>query len=89
MFQIQTEDKVDLKIEIMMLLISSYFTSAKKNEAGFFDRHSWGITNDKISLLLSLLQNKVFTPKDSKVKTETTKEDDGGDIDQFLRNSDS
>lgn len=38
MFQVQAEAKVDLKIEILMLLISSYFTSAKKNENGFFER---------------------------------------------------
>lgn len=85
MFQVQAEEKVDLRIEILMLLISSYFTSAKKNENGFFERETWLITNGKVSLLLKLLENKVFakdTPKNQN-------KDDGGDIDSFLRNTDS
>jgi hypothetical protein len=78
MYGIQKDDKNDLKIEILMLLISSYFTFSKKNERGFFDRYTWLITNDKVTLLLSLLQKKVF--KSLNGKTETN-EEEGGDID--------
>lgn len=68
-----------------MLLISSYFTSAKKTLRGYFDRNTWLATNGKISQLLELLDQKVFSHGDKSSK----KDDDGGDIDSFLRSSDS
>jgi len=49
MFSAQKPEKLDLKIEILMLLISSYFMSAKKTLSGYFDRETWLTTNDKIS----------------------------------------
>jgi len=89
MFAAQT-DKLDLKIEILMLLISSYFTSAKKTLRGYFDRNTWLATNGKISQLLELLDQKVFSHGDkSSNNIDQEKNDDGGDIDSFLRSSDS
>jgi len=69
-----------------MLLISSYFTSAKKTLQGYFNRDTWLTTNGKLSQLLELLDQKVFTHGDQAAKIE---DDDGGDIDSFLRSSDS
>lgn len=73
-----------------MLLISSYFTSAKKTLQGYFNRDTWLTTNGKLSQLLELLDQKVFTHGDDKnEQAAKIEDDDGGDIDSFLRSSDS
>lgn len=60
MFDAQEESKNDIKIEILILLISTYFIYAKKTPNGFFDREMWTTTKIKILDLVNLLQSKTF-----------------------------
>jgi len=79
----QSDDKLDLKIEIMMLLISTYFTSAKKSIDGFFSRNVWLDVNDRLTAFIKLLENKNFVW----YKKEATDEK-VGDIDSLAISGD-
>jgi hypothetical protein len=69
-----------------MLLVSTYFASAKQSTTGFFSRDTWLITNTTISLLLTTLQTVQIEDKTPKI---VEKKDDGGDLDLFLSSNDS
>ena len=56
-----------------MILISTYFTSAKKITAGFFDRYTWVTSNNIITQLLDILKKKeadVIASKDTEMLKE-------------------
>ena len=83
MFDAQEVTKNDIRIEILILLISTYFIYAKKTPSGYFDRNTWTIAKSKILDLVDLLKNKNFNLTQAKIS-----EEDGGNIDQFLQSSD-
>jgi len=58
MFAQQVETKTDNKINILMILISTYFTAAKKSVEGYFDRYTWLKSNEIITRLLAILKQK-------------------------------
>lgn len=45
----------NVQIEVLMLLVSTYFASAKNSAAGFFSRETWLTTNTTITSLLKVL----------------------------------
>jgi SET domain-containing protein len=55
-----------------MILISTYFTAAKKSVEGYFDRYTWLKSNDIIIQLLDILKKKEADTKktEDKVKIE-------------------
>jgi translation initiation factor 3 subunit C len=75
-----------VKIEIMMLLITTYFFSAKGNKNGFFERNTWIETSGIISELLLDLQSHNI---DLKTKKVDVPKEDGADLDTFLSSGDS
>jgi len=58
MFAQQGSNKTDNKINILMILISTYFTAAKKSVEGYFDRYTWLKSNEIITRLLGILKQK-------------------------------
>lgn len=83
MILVAQAQNLNLSIEVTMLLISTFFMEAKSNPQGIFTREQWIRTNNKVTDLLNLLQNKVFN-KDEPKKVE----EDGGDLDSFMKSSD-
>ena len=72
-----------VKIEILMLLVATYFACAKNSPNGFFERNTWIKTSSIISELLVDLQSHNIDMK--KQKPEVKKDDDdGADLDTFL-----
>lgn len=45
----------NVKTEVLMLLVSTYFASAKNSATGFFTRETWLTTNTTITSLLEVL----------------------------------
>jgi len=78
MYAQQVESKTDNKINILMILVSTYFTSAKKSTEGYFDRYTWIKSNDVITLLLTILKQK---------ENDTVKTKDAEKIEDFKRNN--
>ena len=77
-------DNINLRVEILMILISTYFTSSKRSLNGFFSRDMWVTTNQRISELIQILETK--GPQSKDVAPQKKKDDeDGGDIDSFLK----
>jgi len=76
-------ENLNIKIEVTMLLVTTYFLAAKKSTDGFFSRDIWLTTNKTLTSLLDLVKNKVISNDVKKVSTE-----DGGDIDQFMQSND-
>lgn len=61
-----------------MILISTYFTAAKKSVVGYFDRYTWLKSNEIITQLLDILKQK---------ETDTLASKDAEKIDEFKRNN--
>ena len=80
------ENNKTVKIEVLMLLIATYFASAKNAPNGFFERSIWIQTSEKISELLGDLQSHNI---DLKKQNSETKKEDGADLDTFLSSGDS
>lgn len=60
---IQTTNK-NVQIEVLMILMSTYFASAKNSPTGFFSRETWLTTNTTFTQLLKLIKTiKVDTKK--------------------------
>jgi len=78
MFAQQVESKTDNKINILMILISTYFTAAKKSVEGYFDRYTWLKSNEIITQLLDILKQK---------ETDTLQSKDAEKIEEFKRNN--
>jgi hypothetical protein len=58
MLEQQTDAKTDNKINILMILIATYFTAAKKSAEGYFDRYTWLKSNEIITQLINILKKK-------------------------------
>jgi hypothetical protein len=76
MHKMQKDNNV-LMTEILIMLIQTYFASAKFMVDGFLKREIWVNTNQKLSELVSILSTVELRLKDSK-EQETT-----GDLDSF------
>lgn len=78
MFAQQGSNKTDNKINILMILISTYFTAAKKSVEGYFDRYTWLKSNEIITRLLGILKQK---------ESDTLQSKDAEQIAEFKRNN--
>ena len=62
MLAVSTMEK-SVKIDVLMLQITTYFATSKYTSQGFLSRDTWHTTNGKIKQLLELLADKVFDAK--------------------------
>ena len=76
-------------IEVYMLLVNTYFASAKSNPNGIFPRETWLTVNSTIKELLKILKT-VNTSQIQKQGSKTSeKKEDGGDLDDFMSSNNS
>ena len=61
----QEEPKIDNKINILMMSLSLYFSSAKKTPEGYINRSTWLKTNEQITSLITFLIQKKTTTESS------------------------
>lgn len=72
-----------------MLLVNTYFASAKSNPNGIFPREIWLTVNSTIKQLLKILQSINTGQVEKQASKTSEKKEDGGDLDAFMSSSNS